>query len=457
MFNLKVIETEEEGKQVLFDLDQNNELLVGVPVFTDAKAHPAVNTLSVLFVIDMQKTIFVFGFDHSETPQLPLSVLDQYDFCKGTIAVPNKKDWMHVRDIPHNILDIEAAEFIRNGSVTDISTFYPRIMSEMYGRFRQLRNVNKSVPLMKLVEFAENFWEHSAKLLGDSQTWDVLQQSGAHINNVAIPVYQNIEANGLKVDEEKFRKHFGEKASRNIVNGYVYSQYHPYNITGRPSNSFGGVNYAALPKEDGSREAFVSRFVAGSLILADFESFHLRLIADLIGYPQPSIPFHEYLGRMYSGAAHLTQEQYEEGKRTTFTYLYGEHRPTSPIDFFEKVYNWIDTFWADTQFEGSFKTKLGREIQLDWIDNPTKAKVFSYLIQSYESELSVTRLSDLYTFFGLHAFDSKLVLYTYDSVMIDCSPTDDRKLVLKKLNDMSLGGFPIRIYEGKNYNSMVKI
>jgi len=35
-------------------------------------------------------------------------------------------------------------------------------------------------------------------------------------------------------------------------------KYNPYTITGRPSNAWRGVNYAALNKTDGSRKSFIS-------------------------------------------------------------------------------------------------------------------------------------------------------------------------------------------------------
>ena len=49
--------------------------------------------------------------------------------------------------------------------------------------------------------------------------------------------------------------------------GLVYSEYNPYTTTGRPSNRFGGTNFAALNKTDGSREKYISRFDGGMLVI----------------------------------------------------------------------------------------------------------------------------------------------------------------------------------------------
>ena len=51
-----------------------------------------------------------------------------------------------------------------------------------------------------------------------------------------------------------------ESSGLNSSKGLEYTQYNPYTSTGRPSNRYNGINYAALNKEDGTRDRFVSRF-----------------------------------------------------------------------------------------------------------------------------------------------------------------------------------------------------
>ena len=72
-------------------------------------------------------------------------------------------------------------------------------------------------------------------------------------------LYQ-IERNGLKTYEK-----------------IVYSEYNPYTSTGRPSNRFGGMNFAALNKSDGSREQFISRFNNGVLVEMDFDRIPFKI------------------------------------------------------------------------------------------------------------------------------------------------------------------------------------
>jgi hypothetical protein len=52
---------------------------------------------------------------------------------------------------------------------------------------------------------------------------------------------------------------------------------------------------------------------------------------------------------------------------------------------------------------------------------------------------------------------SKIVLYTYDALLIDVHPAE-REWVLTAFKEvMERGGFPVRIYEGNTYNDLVVI
>ena len=50
-----------------------------------------------------------------------------------------------------------------------------------------------------------------------------------------------------------------EKNGLSTESGLEYTQYNSLTTTSRPSNTFGGINYA-LEKDGGVRDRFVSRF-----------------------------------------------------------------------------------------------------------------------------------------------------------------------------------------------------
>ena len=132
-----------------------------------------------------------------------------------------------------------------------------------------------------------------------------------------------------------------------VRNNKTFTEYNIYTTTGRPSNRFGGVNYAAINKEDGTRKSFVSRFEYGMLIEFDYDSYHLRLIADVIGYKFPEGSVHRYFGRQYFGKEELTEEEYEQSKQMTFKLLYGGiTKEFENIEFFKKVNILIKSLWS---------------------------------------------------------------------------------------------------------------
>jgi hypothetical protein len=328
------------------------------------------------------------------------------------------------------------------------------LIKEFNTKFWNYRNVNKSIPMMKLLEHADQYFAEMQEYTHpavETHYFDFL-------NRYAIPAYHFIEKSGLKIDPKKYIEIFGEKSEKNIVDDMVYSEYNPFTSTSRPSNAAGGVNYASLNKHDNTREAFISRFDDGELILIDFESFHLRLIAKLIGFPQPKEPFHTYMARQYFDVAEITPELYEQGKKLTFFHLYGDNRNIN-VDFFNKVYQYIDNLWETAQKDGYFTTPWGHQFWLKDMDSPSKSKVFNYLIQATESETTgyvfYTLFYDQQVFAGKR---SKPILYTYDSLLIDYCK-DDGDGLLEQIRGIleSDGEYPTRMYRGKDYKNLTKI
>ena len=76
-------------------------------------------------------------------------------------------------------------------------------------------------------------------------------------NELILDSLFQIEKNGLFANYEQFKKKFNEQF---IQDNFEFSAYNIYTTTGRPSNRFGGINFAALNKESGQRTPFVARF-----------------------------------------------------------------------------------------------------------------------------------------------------------------------------------------------------
>ena len=141
--------------------------------------------------------------------------------------------------------------------------------------------------------------------------------------------FSSIEKNGLKVTDDVCDI-FDERVRKHISDGKLYSQYNLWTSTGRPSNSFGNINFAALTKEQ--KKAFIPE--NDMLIEFDFDAYHLRLIADLVDYDFGKESVHEHLAEYYGCT-------YDESKAQTFKLLYGgvDKKTQETVPFFKKVHN----------------------------------------------------------------------------------------------------------------------
>jgi hypothetical protein len=445
-----IIETVEEFDNVIAN-HAATEFLV-IPLFCDTKAHPAVNPLSVLFVFS-DKESFALTFNHNDAQKLPLSCLDQlveiWNAWPGTVYTPFKSVLLHIMHNLRGVIDLAAVEHLEGKEVHSVERMYSGIIQRMRQRFDKYQNVSRSIPIMKLMEFYEEY----AKFL-----WAISKKhpKGLEIvNDLIIPVCHLIESSGINVDLELFVQHFGESSKRLIRNGLVYTQHNPYTSAGRVTSRFGGINFAALNKSDGTRLAFTSRHERGMMVLIDWESFHLRLIANLIGYSAPKEPMHEYLGKQYFKTNQLTKEQYEEGKKITFTNLYST-KSTLDIPYFRQVRSYVDNLWQMIQTDGEIQTPSGHVLRLDLIEEPNPAKVFNYLLQWTETETAFRLIQKLEPVYTNNL--SKIVLFTYDSVLIDFSLADGVDVLKRTVQILEDGGrYPVRMYRGKNYNDMKNV
>ena len=263
--------------------------------------------------------------------------------------------------------------------------------------------------------------------------------------NTVKEVYHTIEKNGIAVDELLFRSAFPN--SGYLRDGKAYTKYNLYTSTGRPSNRFAGVNYAALNKEDGTRECFMSRYPNGKLIEIDFTSYHPRILASLTKYSisdQENI--YEHLAKQYFGD-NPTQEQIAQSKEMTFRQLYGGiNRQYLHIDYFARIQMLTDTLWQIYSKQGFINSLISKR-KISGIEDATPTKVLNYFIQLQETEQNVQLLSQI---FAKLPTDVLPILYTYDSILFDV-PCEKEQALYSVLQATIPSKFPFKIKTGDNY------
>jgi hypothetical protein len=296
---------------------------------------------------------------------------------------------------------------------------------------------------MKHVEMCQKIRKYAMPMIINSK----LSDSYKRFNTIYPKIFADIESNGMQINDSFKMKEL-------ITDGRVYSNYHYHTTTGRPSNAFRGFNFAAMNKQDGTRDAFCSRFENGALVEFDFDAYHVRLIARLIGYELPKGSVHTYFGKFYFGTDTLTQEQYEQSKQITFRLLYGHiEKEFLKIPFFQEVNNFVYSLWNKWKTNGCIQTPiLKRPMCKDSLSDMNQNKLFNYYLQALETEFTANRLNHLS--YLLKEYKTCIVLYTYDSVLFDV-PIHEAKQIMPQIKSCLEGDdFPVKCKVGNIYSKM---
>jgi hypothetical protein len=99
-------------------------------------------------------------------------------------------------------------------------------------------------------------------------------------NNKVVLAFFGIEKNGLKINKYELDKHYElNNENYSIQDDRVFTNYNLATTTRRPSNSFNGINFAALNKENGARRSFIS---SHGFMEFDISAYHPHLAARLV-------------------------------------------------------------------------------------------------------------------------------------------------------------------------------
>ena len=284
-----------------------------------------------------------------------------------------------------------------------------------------------------------NLLEYCRKLcrLLESEVELIDHSDNMTYNNEVLVNLSYIEENGLQTTE-----------------GMVYSEYNIYTSTGRPSNRFGGMNFAALNKKDGSREKFISRYKNGVLVEMDYDGYHLRLIADRIGYEFSQGSVHKHMAGLYG-------VDYDEAKSLSFQYLYGyiPDEIRSNNEYFNKVHTYIQGLWSQYKSKEFIVSDIySKKIYKKNLVDMNANKLFNYTIQLMETESNMKVLSELIPKIDNDDYKSKLVLYNYDAFVFDFNMEDGLDYLMKVKGILEQKGkFPVKVSWGLNYHEMTDI
>jgi hypothetical protein len=362
---------------------------------------------------------YIIPVNHSETINFDLETVTRVLNSIENIYVRDRKEFLHYFALKHCYQPSPSPH-----------TYIPQptqAHTHIYNKYPNLHNLNTIIPIVKHYEVCEQNFAN----------FDSIRINPFY--NKAALVFNQLERAGIKVNQTKFEQHFDKE-----VDEFIYTQYNLNTLTTRPSNTFGGINFSTLNKDNGERECFIPRNDA--FLEMDISAYHPTLLSHLLDYTFDSDDIHGHFARMYD-------VDYARAKEITFKQLYGgiwkEYRD---IPFFQKAQTYIDDLWDTFNYGGYIECPVSKHrfIQREMEDmNPQK--LLNYVLQNLETANNVNILYDIFKV--LRGKNTKLVLYVYDSFLFDFDK-NEKGVMLQILGIFNKYKLQTKIKKGTNYHNL---
>ena len=428
-----IVETTDQFSQMKPSEECFVQLIAG-----NDKYHPKLTYPSLLYYNDGKKG-YVFPFKHSEAFSLDLKLVESFLSSHKTVYLIDKKYHSYFLELPNSIdINFICLDQTNNYEPFECDTL---LQNNYYSRFSETANINEIIPISKHYEKCQCLYESVKsvfELEADTKFQDKL-----------ILAYKKVEENPIGIVEEKLLQKYNLSSEKFSKEGNrVYSYYNLYNLTGRPTNSFNGINFLAIPKEKEYRQCFVP--TNNYFVEFDFDSYHLRLIGNLIGYEWGNKSVHTELGKKYFEKDELTEEEYRESKTITFKQLYGGvDKKYKHIEFFEKMDSYVQDVWENYKRQGAIALPTGRILK--YSKEMNRLKLFNYVVQNQETLVNISKIERINQYLEQNKLATKLVLITYDSFLFDFAETDKKETLLCIKRILEDGNMVVKHKYGTNY------
>ena len=397
--------------------DQLDELHIGEDTFihvipTNENFHPALQNISLIYVrwIKGHKG-YILCVNHSESLSISISdILNKLSKVNNLYTLDKKSVLHHFPTLSPQLIDVQLISSYYTLQDINIEQYESKVESDFKRKY-YTAEPSVLIPIAKHYEKYENIYDHIEQTINKiSENLDEY----AFLNHYVAPLFYNIEKQGIKLSKEPFIEHFKTLPNPkfSVSKGKIYTQYNLNTLTGRPSNAFNGVNFAALNKTNGERAAFIPE--NDSLVEIDFKAYHPTIIAKLAGY--------EFTGNIYEQLSlQFPGSTPETIKELVFQQLYGGVRKEfQDKPFFKQVNDYTNQLWSN---EGAIGSQFGKRFTKQMIENPTPQKLLNYIVQNTETVFNVVQFSAVLNL--LKDKKTKVILYTYDSILLDYDSSEN--------------------------------
>ena len=357
-----------------------------------ANCHPTQTDVSAVYIRPLESSKgFMLAVNHSEALNLRKedveAVLKKFDklYCR------DKKELLHHFCLK-SFFDIDQPPHTYIQKHTTAHSWF-----NTYHRTN--REINVVIPIVKHYEMCERTYNDLKDNIGKDSKY------GTFFNERTSLVFNLIERNGIAIEPRIFSEYFYETEEKK-----VYTQFNLKTTTTRPSNRFKGVNYAALNKDNGCRKAFIPE--NDHFVEIDITAYHPSIAASLISFDFGTDDIHSAFAKMYG-------VDRDKAKELTFKQLYGGvFKQYRDIDFFKRINNFITQKWEEFTKQGFVECPISHyRYWNEELENMNPQKLFNYMLQNYETSQNILILWDILSI--LAGKKTKLVLYTYDSFLLD--------------------------------------
>ena len=424
-----IVETNEQLEELF---SKNYKKVFIEPIYFNDYIHPALNSVSLLYLKPLNNDKgYMVCLDHSEALSINKTFINDLLLSFNEIYIRDRKSFIYHFPLKNTIdISINTSEYAE--PTTQAYEFF-------YQKHSNVPNINLIVPIVKHYEKCE--------LVFDKIKDNCIKLDKTKFNTKLTNVFFAIERNGIKINKDVFYKFFEPNDEiYSIQDNRIYTQYNLFTTTGRPSNRFNSINFAALEKDNGCRETFIPE--NDYLIEIDINAYHPTLAGQIVDFTfeDDETPY-QYFAREAS-------IELEEAKLLMFKQLYGGiYKEYQHIEYFQCIQKYIDKLWSDFTTNGFIKCPISEHVFKNDLKNINPQKLFNYLLQNLETSTNVLILWDIIKI--LKGKETKIVLYTYDSILIDYFEDDNIleqiKSIFKKYK------LKTKTTKGINYNKMITI
>jgi hypothetical protein len=397
--------------------DQLDQLHIGEDTFihiipTNENYHPALQNISLIYVrwIKGHKG-YILCINHSESLSLTITdIINKLSKVTNIYTLDKKAVLHHFPTLSPQLIDVQLINSYQHFQEINIEQYESKVETDFKRKY-YTESPSTLIPIAKHYEKYENIYDHIEQTINKISE-DL--EPYAFLNHYVAPLFYNIEKQGIKLSKEPFIEHFKTLPNPkfSVFKGKIYTQYNLNTLTGRPSNAFNGINFAALNKTNGERAAFIPE--NDFLVEIDFKAYHPTIIAKLAGY--------EFTGNIYDQLANeFSGSTPETIKELVFQQLYGGVRKDfQDKPFFKQVNDYTNRLWSDN---GVIGTQFGKRFTKEMIENPTPQKLLNYIVQNTETVFNTVQFSAVINF--LKDKKTKIILYTYDSILLDYDSSEN--------------------------------